>query len=92
MQSAMGAKAIGNKAPSGESSDAFPAPALAILHSPCGMRFDSDPKRGPSLVLVRCGCQLTICIPLRRREIRLPVAVPEVMVLQSNINCAAEAD
>lgn len=37
--SAMVPIAIGNKAPSGESSGAFPAPALAILHSPCGMRF-----------------------------------------------------
>ena len=88
----MAANAIGNEAPSDEGPGAFRAPTLAILHSPCGMRFDSDPKRDPSLDLVRCSCQLTICISLHRREIRLPVSVPEVMVLKSNINCAIEAD
>jgi hypothetical protein len=57
MHSAMAASAIGKEAPWGESSDAFPAPALAILHSPCGMRFDIDPKRDGCCLPARCACQ-----------------------------------
>jgi hypothetical protein len=55
--SAMVPSAVGNKAPTSGSTDAFPAPALAILHSPYGMRFDFDPKRDSSLVSAQCTCQ-----------------------------------
>ena len=57
MHSAVAANASGNKLPCSDNADAFPAPALAILHSPCGMRFGFDPKRSACFATTRCACQ-----------------------------------
>ncbi len=49
MQSAMAANAIVGDTPSGDRSDALPAPTLAIRHSPCGMCSGFNLKRDPTL-------------------------------------------
>jgi hypothetical protein len=53
----MAVNAIGIVAPSGDDADAFPAPALAIQHSPVECIPASMMKRDRSLVVWRFACQ-----------------------------------
>lgn len=57
MQSAMAANAIAADVAPGDRSDALPAPALAIRHSPCGMCSGFNLKRDSSFVVLQCACQ-----------------------------------
>ena len=67
----MAVNAIGIVALSGDNADAFPAPALAIQHSPCGMYFGfNNEARSKS----RC---LAIC---------LSILVANPLPLERNVN------